>query len=221
MSSVKHEWRKSEKRMYLPKTNPEKIQIPEYKFVTIEGEGNPNSDFFAEYIGVLYAMAYAIKMNLKKEKTKPKGYFDYTVYPLEGVWDLNKEAKKAYNGTFDKDDLVFKLMIRQPNFINETFFEQMRNQVKEKKPHKLLRNIKFEKITDGECVQIMHIGSYDNEPESFRLMEAYAKKENLTRLSRTHREIYLSDFRKVAPEKLKTVLRFKVKSNTSSIDTKR
>jgi len=211
MSIVKHEWRKSEKQIYLPKTSPERTQIPEYKFVTIQGEGNPNSGFFADYIGVLYAVAYAIKMNLKKEKTKPKGYSDYTVYPLEGIWDLNNEAKKRYNGSFDKDDLVFKLMIRQPNFINEAFFKKMCDKVKEKKPHELLKNVRFEKITDGECIQMMHMGSYDNEPESFRLMEEYAEKENLTRLSKTHREIYLSDFRKVAPEKLKTVLRFKVK----------
>ncbi len=213
MSNIKHEWRKKEKSIYLPKTHPEKINIPTYKFITLEGEGNPNSDFFTQCIGVLYSIAYAIKMNLKKERTKPKGYYDYTVYPLEGVWDLNEEAKKTYDGSFDKDDLVFELMIRQPDFVSEAFFKQMYDLVKEKKPHKLLKNLKFEEINEGDCVQIMHIGSYDNEPESFGLMEEYAQKENLTRLSKTHREIYVSDFRKVVPEKLKTVLRFQVQSN--------
>ena len=102
-------------------------------------------------------------------------------------------------------------MIRQPDFINDVIFEEMLEKAKTKKQLPLLEEVKFETITDGDCIQMMHIGSYDNEPESFRLMEVFADKENLTRLSKTHREIYLSDFRKVAPEKLKTILRFKVK----------
>ncbi len=206
---MKYEWRKREKGVYLPKNQPEVIEIPEYKFLTIEGEGNPNSEFFSEYIGVLYALSYAIKMNPKKGKA-PKGYFDYTVYPLEGIWDLNEEAKKKYDGNFDKDDLVFKLMIRQPDFVDRAFFTEMLALTRKKKPHDLLDEVKFEKITDGKCVQMMHLGSYDNEPESFKLMETFATKENLLRMSKSHREIYLSDFRKVSPEKLKTVLRFKV-----------
>lgn len=209
---MKYEWRKREKGVYLPKNQPEVIEIPEYKFLTIEGEGNPNSEFFSEYIGVLYALSYAIKMNPKKGKA-PKGYFDYTVYPLEGIWDLNEEAKKKYDGNFDKDDLVFKLMIRQPDFVDRAFFTEMLALTRKKKPHDLLDEVKFEKITDGKCVQMMHLGSYDNEPESFKLMEAFATKENLSRMSKSHREIYLSDFRKVSPEKLKTVLRFKVTAN--------
>ncbi|MDN5217128.1 GyrI-like domain-containing protein [Fulvivirgaceae bacterium BMA12] len=206
---MKYEWRKREKEVYLPKKQPEVIEIPEYKFLTIDGEGNPNSEFFSEYIGVLYALSYAIKMTPKKGKA-PKGYFDYTVYPLEGIWDLNEEAKKKYDGHINKDDLVFKLMIRQPDFVDQPFFTEMLALTKEKKPHDLLDEVKFEKITDGKCVQMMHLGSYDNEPESFKLMEAFAEKENLLRMSKSHREIYLSDFRKVSPEKLKTVLRFKV-----------
>ena len=208
---MKHEWRKKEKKIYFPKNKPEIIKIPGYKFLTIEGEGNPNSDFFSEYIGVLYALSYAIKMNLKKG-TDLKGYYDYTVYPLEGVWDINEEAKKTYDGKIDKNDLVFKLMIRQPDFVDDEFVKKMIDQTREKKPHVLLDKVKFEKITDGKCIQMMHLGSYDEEPESFKLMEAFAEKEDLYRISKVHREIYLSDFRKVAPEKLKTVLRFKVAS---------
>jgi len=207
---MKHEWRKKEKGIYLPKNKPETIQIPEYKFFTIEGTGNPNDDFFPEYIGVLYSLSYAIKMSPKKG-LKPKGYFEYTVYPLEGVWDLNEEAKKKFNGKFDKNDLIFKLMIRQPDFIDEQFAQMMLEQTKQKKPHDLLNKVKFEKIIDGKCVQMMHLGSYDNEPQSFKQMEDFAEQENLSRISKVHREIYLSDARKIAPEKLKTVLRFKVK----------
>lgn len=208
---MKHEWRKKEKGVYLPKNTPEIIEIPEYKFLTIEGEGNPNSEFFSEHIGVLYAVSYGIKMGLKKG-TVPKGYFDYTVYPLEGVWDITEEAKKAYKGTINKDDLVFKLMIRQPDFIDDELARHMIDQTKKKKPHVLLEKVKFEKITEGKCIQMMHLGSYDNEPESFKVMEEFADKENLYRPSKVHREIYLSDFRKVPIEKLKTVLRFKVVS---------
>lgn len=207
---MKHEWRKKEKEIYLPKTRPGIINVPEFKFLTIEGEGNPNNEFFSEYISVLYSLSYPIKMTLKKQETKPKGYSDYTVYPLEGVWDINDEAKKMFTGKINKDDLVFKLMIRQPDFVDGNFFAQMLEITKKKKPNELLNNVKFEKIEEGKCVQMLHVGSYDDEPKSFKIMEEFARENNLTRLSKVHREIYLSDFRKVAPEKLKTVLRFKV-----------
>jgi hypothetical protein len=206
---MKNEWRKSEKDIYLPKNKPELIKIPDYKFFTIEGAGNPNDDKFPDYIQVLYSLSYAVKMSPKKG-IMPDGYFDYTVYPLEGIWDINEEAKKTFNGTLNKDDLVFKLMIRQPAFVDETFAQQMIELTKQKKPHELLNEVKFENICDGECIQMMHLGSYDNEPESFKQMEDYAQSINKQRRSQVHREIYLSDARKVVPEKLKTVLRFEV-----------
>ncbi len=206
---MKYEWRKKEKSSYLPKNEPEIINIPAYQFLTIKGQGNPNSNSFSEYISVLYAVSYAIKMNLKKGPA-PKGYVDYTVYPLEGVWDINEEAKKTFDGTINKNDFVFTLMIRQPDFVDAAFVQKMIELTKVKKPHPLLEQVKFEKIAEGNCIQMMHLGSYDNEPKSFAIMEAFAKENNLSRTSKVHREIYVSDFRKVAPEKLKTVLRFKV-----------
>lgn len=205
---MKHEWRKKEKTVYIPKNKPEIIDVLEYQFVSISGKGNPNSPAFADYITALYSLSYAIKMTLKKMDNPPQNYVDYTVYPLEGVWDINDEAKKNFSGTINKDDLVFTLMIRQPDFVNQAFFEEMLALTKNKKPQKLLTELKFEKITEGKCIQMLHIGSYDKEPESFQLMEAFAEKEGLKRASKIHREIYLSDFRKVAEEKLKTVLRF-------------
>ena len=207
---MKHEWRKKEKEVYLPKNKPVIIQIPEYKYFTIEGKGNPNDDYFSEYIRVLYSLSYAVKMSPKKG-LEPKGYFNYTVYPLEGVWDINEEAKKKFDGKFDKNDLVFKLMIRQPDFVDKQFAMMILERTKQKKFNVLLDNVNFEKIVDGECVQMMHMGSYDNEPESFIQMEDFAQQQNLTRTSKVHREIYISDARKVAPEILKTVLRFQVK----------
>ena len=206
---MKHEWRKKEKEVYLPKNKPEIINIPSYQFITVSGKGNPNDPFFSEYIQVLYALSYAIKMTLKKTDLKPKGYTDYPVYPLEGVWDINEAAKKNYNGTINKDDLVFTLMIRQPNFVTKTFFKEMLALTKQKKkPNDLFEKVHFKKIKEGCCIQMLHIGSYDNEAASFEIMEAFAETNNYIRQSKVHREIYLSDFRRVATEKLKTVLRF-------------
>jgi len=207
---MKHEWRKLEKLIYLPKAKPIVIDVPTYKFITIKGEGNPNTEYFKTHIEALYSLCYAIKMTLKKLDTQPKGYIDYTVYPLEGVWDINDKAKKIFTGKINKDDLVFTLMIRQPNFVSQEFFNDMLEFTKNKKPNPLLELLKFETISEGKCIQMMHIGPYDNEATTFKIMEDFAKKANLTRSSKIHREIYISDFRKVAPEKLKTVLRFKV-----------
>ena len=207
---MKYEWRKKEKSIYLPKNKPELIDVPEYQFIVLSGEGNPNSDFFSDCIGALYSLAYAIKMNLKKSDEPPKNYQDWTVYPLEGVWDISEEAKLNFNGKINKDDLVFDIMIRQPDFVTKDFFNEMLEFTKIKKPHKLLEKIKFQKIKDGNCVQMLHIGSYDNEPESFEQMEGFANDLGLKRRSKVHREVYLSDFRKVPEEKLKTILRFQV-----------
>ena len=209
---LKHEWRKKEKAIYVPKTKPELVDIPEYGFATISGEGNPNSDAFQENIIALYTISYTIKMGLKKLEIKPDNYFDWSVYPLEGVWDISEKAKQNYNGQINKDDLVFELMIRQPDFINNELFNEMLVLAKKKKPHKLLDSLKLKSISEGRCIQMMHIGSYDNEPVSFEKMEEFANSQNLIRKSKVHREIYLSDFRKVPAEKLKTTLRFQLEN---------
>ncbi len=210
---MKHEWRKCEKNIYLPKAKPELTYIPEYQFITLSGKGNPNDEFFSEYIGALYSVAYAIKMNMKKLDKKPNNYIDFTVYPLEGIWDIDENAKLNSNGELNKNNLIFTLMIRQPDFVNKNFFTEIVTITKKKKPNDLLDKIRFEKIKDGKCVQMLHIGSYDDEPKSFKQMEDFTKKLNLVRKSTNHREIYLSDFRKIEPSKLKTVLRFEVKEN--------
>ena len=204
----KHEWRKKEKALYLPKNKPEVIDIPEFKFITIEGEGNPNGSVFTDYIGALYSLAYTIKMMPKKMDRQPKGYFDFTVYPLEGVWDINDKAKANFKGRINKEDLVYKLMIRQPDFVSENFYSEMLKVAKGKKKNPLLEQINFERLSEGRCVQMLHLGPFEDEPASFEIMEDFAKSEGVVRLSKMHREIYLSDPRKVAPEKLKTVLRF-------------
>ncbi len=207
---MKHEWRKKEKDFYLPKRKAEVIEIPSFKFFTIQGKGNPNDSAFGEYISVLYSLSYAIRMS-HKGGFAPDNYFEYTVYPLEGVWDISEEAKKNFTGTIDKDSLIFTLMIRQPEFVTKDFAKEAQERTQNKKPHDLLENVKFTEFEEGKCVQVMHLGSYDNEPETFREMEDFCDENKLIRKTKHHREIYLSDVRKVSPEKLKTVLRFGVK----------
>jgi hypothetical protein len=204
---MKYEWKKEEKQLYLPKNKPEVIEVPSMKFFMLAGKGNPNEIAFAEVIGVLYSLSYAVKM-MPKSGITPEGYFDYTVFPLEGVWDLEEEARAAEK--LDKDKLIYTLMIRQPCFVTEELAQAVIESTKKKKPHDLLRNVRFESIENGLCVQMMHIGSYDDEPASFRLMEEFCNSNGLKRIEKIHREIYISDFRKTQPEKLKTVLRFSV-----------
>lgn len=200
----KYEWRKAEKSYYSPDTKPQLVKTPSFKFFTLSGKGNPNDAFFPEYIQCLYSLSYALKIQWKKENG-----FDYAVYPLEGIWELPAPTNPE-NG-FIKDNLIFNLMIRQPDFVSEEYAATIMQKVKIKKPHPLLEKVKFVTIEDGLCVQMLHIGSYDNEPESFAKMNAFAQQNNLSRINAVHREIYLSDARKVQPEKLKTILRFQVK----------
>jgi hypothetical protein len=206
---MKHDWKKSEKQLYAPKGEPVKVSVPAMSFFTVQGEGNPNSPEFGEYISVLYALSYSVKMS-PKQGFAPDNYFEYSIYPLEGVWDLKEEARAKSMDYIDKDALVFTLMIRQPEFVSPAFAAEVIERTKKKKPHPLLEKVKFETITEGDCIQMLHIGSYDDEPASFARMEAFAETNGLKRLSKIHREIYLSDARKTDANKLHTILRFKI-----------
>jgi len=204
---MKYEWKKAEKQLYLPKTIPELITIPNQKFFMLKGKGNPNSDSFAEKIGVLYSLAYAIRM-MPKQGYIPDGYFEYTVYPLEGLWDLTEEGRNSE--ILNKNELLYTVMIRQPDFVTPSVAEKAFEIVRKKKPHLLLDKVTFEMLEDGLSVQMLHLGSYDNEPQSFKLMNEFITNHNLEKRALVHREIYLSDAREVQPEKLKTVLRYMV-----------
>lgn len=206
---MKIEWRKIDKQYYLPKDKPEEIIIPRFKYFTICGEGNPNDPLFGEFISVLYSLSYAIKMS-PKQGNALENYVEYTVYPLEGIWDLTDIGRKNYNGILDKDELKFKMMIRQPEFVTEEYAQETIERTKIKKRNKLLEQVVFESIEEGKCIQMLHIGSYDDEPRSFKFMEEYARGLNLKRTERKHKEIYLSDPVKTKQDKLKTVLRFQV-----------
>ncbi|HCQ5551261.1 TPA: GyrI-like domain-containing protein [Clostridioides difficile] len=204
---MKYEWRKRDKELYLPKKNPAIIEVPEQKFIMLKGNGDPNSKEFTEAIGVLYSLAYAIK-TMPKKGIVLEGYFDYTVFPLEGIWDKGEKSKCL--DVLIKEDLIYTLMIHQPDFVTQDLLDKATDIVKKKKPHNLLEKVRFGSINEGLCVQMLHIGSYDNEPESFDIMNEFCKKNKLIRKSYIHHEIYISDARKVSPESLKTVLRFEV-----------
>lgn len=206
---MKYEWRKKEKEYYIPKEKPQLVEIPEFKYFTLKGQGNPNTEAFKECIGVLYSLSYAIRM-MPKNGITPDGYFEYTVYPLEGIWDLTENGRLEV--TLNKDELVYKLMIRQPDFVTEEVVNMAMEIVKKKKPHPLLEKVEFESIKEGLCVQMLHVGPYDDEPRTFSVMKEFCIENNLEIKTLAHKEIYLSDFRKTEASKLKTVLRYSVKS---------
>jgi hypothetical protein len=204
---LKYEWKREEKELYLPKEKPILVKVPKAKYFCIKGKGNPNSEDFSNRIGVLYSLSYAVRM-MPKNGFIPDGYFEYTVYPLEGLWDLTEEGKKSE--IFNKEELLYTIMIKQPDFVNEEVVKKAFEIAIKKKPNHLLEEAYFDEIEDGLAVQILHIGSYDTEPESFNKMKDYINENNLIIKSLVHREIYLSDARKVEKDKLKTVLRYMV-----------
>ena len=202
---MKYEWRKVERSLYLPGEKPEKIVVPEFTFITIKGEGDPNTPDFSDRVEALYSISYAIRMMPKKGIT-PDGYFEYTVYPLEGLWDLSEAGRVMER--LDKSELVYTIMIRQPEFVTEEVFNLAMKIAKKKGNVKFLDELKLEYIEDGQSVQIMHIGSYNDEKKSFDLMKKYMAENGLRLKTMIHREIYLTDPRKCEPDKLKTVLRY-------------
>lgn len=206
---MKHEWRKKEKNYYIPKTKPEVVNIESFKFIMLKGSGNPNNEGFSKAIGTLYSLAYAIKM-MPRKGINPSGYFDYVVYPLEGIWDLDEEGRRKEN--FDKNNLVYTIMIRQPDFVTNELFQLALDIVKKKNPNNLLDEVKFGVIDEGMCVQMMHIGPFDDEYKTFEIMKQFCEDNNLYIKNKAHREIYISDFRKTSQDKLKTVLRYMVEN---------
>lgn len=209
---MKHEWRKAEKEIYLPKEIPTLIEVPTYKYYVINGEGNPNGEAFGKQTEALYAMSYGIKM-MPKRGTIPEGYFDYTVYPLEGQYTLGEKAFANFkeNGGFQLEELIYRIMIRQPDFVTKELALDNKETVSTKKPNPYNEQVNFEEITDGLCVQMLHKGPYSEEAKTFTIMETFCKENQLVRIGEYHREIYLSDPRRSKPENNKTVLRFAVK----------
>jgi hypothetical protein len=193
------------RKYYQPKAEPSLLDVPSMTYVVINGSGDPNGEEFAQATEALYSLAYAVKMSYKKP-SPPKGYYEYKVFPLEGEWDLVDTTKPLA----DKSNYSYQLMIQQPDFLTQKLFDAFLAETRRKKNNPKLEKLRLETIADGLCCQMLHLGPYDAEPASFAKMHAFCDQQGYRRLSKTHKEIYLSDPRKTVPEKMKTILRFQV-----------
>ena len=194
---MKYEWRKANREIYQIKSKPCLIDVPAQSFIMIDGKGNPNAEDFSERVGALYSLAYAIKMNYKKTAAEQE-FTDFTVYPLEGIWQQEQA------GELIKEELIYTIMIGQPDFITGEMVKKALEQVRVKKPNPLYDEIRFEEMTEGVCIAMLHLGSFDEEPQSFAKMDAFCQNHQLTRISHTHREIYLNNLNRTDPSKQKT-----------------
>lgn len=208
----KYDCKKEEKSLYLPPTTPTIIDVPAMPFIMVDGKGDPNepNGAYAAAIEALYALTFAIKMS-KMSGNQPAGYFEYVVPPLEGLWWTEDPAHLDLTR---KDTFLWTSMIRQPDFVTENVFIWACEQVHAKKPEIDISNARLAAYSEGVCVQCMHIGPYDTEPATVAQMESFAAQNGYLpdwSDGRFHHEIYISDPRKVAPEKCRTVLRHPIK----------
>ena len=207
------DFKKEYKEFYMPKNKPEIVTVPKANYIAVRGKGNPNEidGAYQQAISILYAVAYTLKMSYKTEH-KIEGFFEYVVPPLEGFWWQDNVDGIDYA---DKAAFNWISVIRLPEFITQKDFEWAVETASEKK--KLdCSSAEFLTVDEGLCVQIMHIGAFDDEPQTVALMDEYIAQngyENDITESRLHHEIYLSDARKVAPEKWKTVIRHPIKGS--------
>jgi hypothetical protein len=209
------DYKKEYKEFYLPPAKPQIVTVPKMQFVAVRGKGNPNEEAgeYKSALELLYGISYTIKMS-KMGDHRIDGYFDYVVPPLEGFWWQEKESKKIPGINYsNKDEFQWISLIRLPDFVSKKDFDWAKETVQKKKGLDPSR-AELLTITEGLCVQIMHIGSYDNEPATIKLMDDFAAEQGYMldfSETRNHHEIYLSDPRKVAPEKLRTVIRHPIK----------
>jgi len=211
----KFDYKKEYKDLYMPKTKPSIIEVPEMIFIMVDGKGNPNTcEEYKNAMEVLYGLSYSIKMS-KMNGTQPKGYFEYVVPPLEGLWWVEDDNFDGINIT-DKDKFCWTSMIRQPEFVTIEVFETVKQALLKKKPELDFSTTRLSIYKEGLCAQIMHIGPYDDEPATIKVMEEFIVNEgyiNDISIARLHHEIYLGDPRKTKPEKLKTVIRHPIRKN--------
>lgn len=205
------DFKKEYKELYSPKNRPEIVDVPSANYIGVTGQGDPNEleGAYQQAISVLYAVAYTLKMSYKTDY-KIEGFFQYVVPPLEGFWWQDNVVGVNYA---DKSSFNWISVIRLPDFVNQKDFDWAVDTATKKK--KLdCSSAKFMTIAEGLCVQMMHLGPFANEPATVTIMDEYLKQHgyvNDLNADRLHHEIYLSDARKVAPEKWKTVIRHPVK----------
>ncbi|MDE7321752.1 MAG: GyrI-like domain-containing protein [Lachnospiraceae bacterium] len=223
------DFKKEYKEFYMPKNKPEIVNVSTANYIAVRGKGNPNTPDgeYQQAISVLYAVAYTLKMSYKTDY-KIKGFFEYVVPPLEGFWwqgerhPMDAVVRTDRAGRRDdvqgvdygnKDTFNWISVIRLPDFVTRKDFEWAIDTATKKKKLDCSK-AEFLTIDEGLCVQIMHIGPFDNEPESVAIMDAFLEENgyvNDINEKRLHHEIYMSDARKVAPEKWKTVIRHPIK----------
>ena len=207
-----YDYKKQEKKLYQPGNSPMQIDVPEMLFLQIDGRGDPNEPDgeYAAAVESLYALAYAIRMMPKGGQT-PDGYFEYVVPPLEGLWWFTETQEQ---GIVNKAKFGWTMMIRQPEFVSEAVFRAACDIAAKKKSHLDLSKVRLSRYTEGSCVQCMHEGPFDEEPQTVARMYEYMKENGLTcdlSDTRKHHEIYLSDPRKIEPSKMRTILRYPVR----------
>lgn len=205
------DYKKEYKEFYMPPKKPTIVTVPPMNFIAVRGQGNPNEENgeYKQSIGLLYSIAFTIKMS-KKGDHQIKGYFDYVVPPLEGFWWQDGMTGVDYS---NKDSFKWISLIRLPDFVTKADFEWAVSETTKKKQTDFSK-IEFLTYDEGICVQCMHIGSYDSEPATVELMHVFMEQEGYEldiSCKRFHHEIYLSDARRVNPEKLKTVIRHPIK----------
>lgn len=205
------DYKKEYKELYMPKNKPEILTVPKMNYIAVRGKGNPNEKggAYQNAISVLYAVAYTLKMSYKTDY-KIEGFFEYVVPPLEGFWWQEDTDGVDYT---DKSKFNWISLIRLPDFVRQKDFDWAVETASKKK--KLdCSSAEFMSIDEGMCVQMMHLGAFDDEPATVAVMDEYIKQNgyaNDMNKDRLHHEIYLSDARKVAPEKWKTVIRHPIK----------
>ena len=207
------DFKKEYKEFYLPKNKPQIVNIPKANYIAIRGQGNPNEEggAYQRAISVLYAVAYTLKMSYKTDY-KIAGFFEYVVPPLEGFWWQDGICGVDYS---KKDEFNWIYIIRLPDFITRENFDWAVKTASEKKKIDC-SEAEFLTIEEGLCVQIMHMGSFDDEPASLEKMDKYLAENGYEKdfsKTRLHHEIYLSDPRKSTPDKQKTVIRHPVKKD--------
>ena len=211
------DFKKEYKEFYLPKTKPALVTVPPMNYLAVRGKGDPNEEngAYQQAIGLLYGVAYTIKMS-KKGDHRIEGYFDYVVPPLEGFWQQEGADAADAADTIDythKERFVWVSVIRLPDFVTKADFAWAVQEAAVKKKQDFSA-VEFLTVEEGLCVQCMHIGPYDREPETVAAMDAFLAANGYTNdltETRRHHEIYLSDVRKTAPDKLKTVIRHPIR----------
>lgn len=218
MVAEQRDYKKLYKDLYLPKTAPMIIDVPAMAFIMTDGKGDPNDEAgeYAKAIELLYGLSYTIKMSIKSGNAPPD-YFNYIVPPLEGLWWT--QADQPFDAGH-KDQLIWTMMIRQPEFITEDLFKWAVAEIVNKKPKLDISTARLAEYTEGLCVQMMHIGPFDTEAATVKAIDDFASSRGyINAISdvladgfiRRHHEIYLSDLRKTSAEKMKTVVRHPIK----------